>query len=141
MVRHEKGLFLSFLPLGIFGLIACQNEQRPPPRFSYETYRGCQEIERVLQPDYVGLARRRFSRGQNVFLYKSTDLGSSSPFYDGIQSQVDAMSESVRESISEGGSWEVKFPDTGCPNISYDMKENYVDRYNRFAITLFYVEK
>ncbi len=119
---------------GVLG--SCQDEPGAPPRFTFEMYSECEQIERVWEPHYARLAKRRFDRGQNVFLYKSPPDGGHQ-LYAGLLDEQRDLTVAARAAIAKGGSWSVTYPDTGCANIPTDIDEHYVERYNRFALTLF----
>lgn len=123
-------------------LAACKNQDglnatELPRRFSYELYQDCQAIKRAWKPDYISLARSRFAKGQNVFLYRGPPSGSAPPLYSGLHDAEWHLTAAARAAIAKGGSWGVSYPDTGCPNISPDIDEHYMEQYNRFALSLY----
>ncbi len=118
-------------------LVACGSEMEVPPRFSYEMYGECSLIKRALEHDYVRLAKRRFARNQNVFLYSGSTLGSGPPLYAGLHDGDWTLTEVARVAIAKGGSWGVSYPDTGCPNMEGSFQAQYAERYNRFALSLY----
>lgn len=136
MTQHGQKMRILALLLAGAVLGSCQDEPGAPPRFTFEMYNECEQIERVWEPDYVRLAKRRFDRGQNVFLYKSPPAGGHQ-LYAGLLDEQRNLTEAARTAIAQGGSWGVTYPDTGCANIPTDVDEHYVARYNRFALTLF----
>lgn len=127
---------LVVLTFSAAALAACQSGQKAPPRFSAEMYNDCTAIKRVWEADYARLAKRRFTSGQNVFLYNSPPDGGLA-IYDGLHDAEWELTDDARAAIAKGGSWGVTYPDTGCPNISFEMGELYMERYNQFALTLY----
>lgn len=136
MNRARSRFGLIALALSAPVVVACQSGPDAPPRFSAETYDDCAAIKRAWEPDYAQLAKRRFARGQNVFLYKSPP-GGGLALYGGLGDAQGNVSEVARAAIAKGGSWGVTYPDTGCPDISADVDEHYIERYNRVALALY----
>ena len=119
---------------GILG--SCQEVPSAPPRFSSEMYSECEQIQRVWEPNYVRLAKRRLAQGQNLFLYY-TPPGGGVTIFPGIYGANWEPTKTAQAAIDKYGAWAVSYPDTGCRNIPEDVRQHYAERYNRFALTLY----
>lgn len=119
---------------GILG--SCQEVPSAPPRFSSEMYSECEQIQRVWEPNYVRLAKRRLAQGQNLFLYYTPPSGGVTIF-PGIYGANWEPTKTAQAAIDKYGAWAVSYPDTGCRNIPEDVRQHYAERYNRFALTLY----
>lgn len=101
-------------------------------------YEECEQAAPLLSGDYREHARRRIDNGHNVLISLSSPLGSMPAIYPGLEADPEdplfRPSSRAEAAVRKGGTWTIKLPDTGCPNIDEPAADEYMIAYNRFAL-------